>query len=84
MTKVEIETFIERMEEIGDVWDEADVERVYGDRSLEDALIDRMVHKDQYLDFLSVSVKEPTSGHVSRQNGPVSAKRPTGRGNGRN
>ena len=37
-----------------------------------------MVHKDKYLDFLGGSVKEPTSGHVSRQNGPVSAKRPDG------
>ena len=26
------------MEEIGDVWEEADVERVYGDRTLEEAL----------------------------------------------
>lgn len=42
MTKTEIETFIERMEEIGDVWEEEDVERVYGDRSLEEALEDRM------------------------------------------
>ncbi len=42
MTKAEIETFIERMEEIGDVWEEADVERVYGNQSLEDALNDRM------------------------------------------
>ena len=40
--KTEIETFIERMEEIGDVWEEEDVERVYGDRSLEEALEDRM------------------------------------------
>ena len=31
MTKIEIATFIERMEEIGDIWEEADVERVYGD-----------------------------------------------------
>ena len=30
------------MEEIGDVWDTADVERVYGNRTLEDALDDRM------------------------------------------
>ena len=42
MTKAEIETFIERMEEIGDVWEEADVECVYGNQSLEDALNDRM------------------------------------------
>lgn len=42
MTKAEIDTFIEHMEEIGDVWDTADVERVYGNRTLEDALDDRM------------------------------------------
>ena len=42
MTEIEINTFIERMEEIGDLWEPEDVERVYGDRSLEDALNDRM------------------------------------------
>lgn len=42
MTNLEIEIFIEKMEEFGDVWEVADVKRVYGDRSLEDALHDRM------------------------------------------
>ena len=42
MTRTEIETFIERMEEIGDVWEMEDVERVYGDQTLDDALEDRM------------------------------------------
>lgn len=43
MTSTEISTFIERMEEIGDIWEEEDVRRrVYGDWSLEDALQDRM------------------------------------------
>ena len=42
MTKAEIGIFIERMEEIGDIWEEKDVKRVYGDWSLEDALKDRM------------------------------------------
>lgn len=42
MTKQERQEFIERMEEIGDVWEDADVERVYGDWFLEDALTDRM------------------------------------------
>ena len=42
MTKIDIDTFIERMEEIGDVWEPEDVERVYGNRTLEDALEDRM------------------------------------------
>ena len=37
-----------------------------------------MVHKDKYLDFLGGSVKEPTSRHVSRQNGlnQIGQKRP--------
>ena len=42
MTKIDIDTFMERMEEIGDVWEPEDVERVYGDWTLEDALEDRM------------------------------------------
>ena len=42
MTKQERQEFIERMEEIGDIWEDEDVERVYGNRSLEDALNDRM------------------------------------------
>lgn len=42
MTKAEIDSFIEHMEEIGDVWNTADVERVYGNRTLEDALDERM------------------------------------------
>ncbi|MCD8018727.1 MAG: hypothetical protein LUF92_03830 [Clostridiales bacterium] len=41
MTRQEIDTFIETMEEIGDEWTLEDVERVYGDDSLEDALADR-------------------------------------------
>lgn len=41
MTKQEIHEFIERMEEIGDIWEEEDVERVYGTMSLESALHDR-------------------------------------------
>lgn len=42
MTNSEIEIFIEKMEKFGDVWEVVDVIRVYGDRSLEDALQDRM------------------------------------------
>ncbi len=44
MTKQEREEFIERMEEFGDVWEDKDVKRVYGDWDLEDALNDRMTH----------------------------------------
>lgn len=42
MTLTEIRTFLERMEEVGDVWTEEDAMRVYGDWSLKDALSDRM------------------------------------------
>lgn len=42
MKEEEIEIFIEKMEEIGDIWDPKDVKRVYGNRSLQDALDDRM------------------------------------------
>ena len=41
MTTAEIQEFIEEMEAIGDVWEEADVERVYGNLTLEDAVADR-------------------------------------------
>lgn len=41
MKKDEINEFIEEMEEIGDVWEPEDVERVYGDTSLEEALGER-------------------------------------------
>ena len=42
MTKQEIDCFIERMEEIGDIWKPEDVERVYGKDTLGDAINDRM------------------------------------------
>lgn len=42
MSELEINTFIERMEEMGDAWEPEDVKRVYGDKTLEEALADRM------------------------------------------
>ena len=41
MRKDEINAFIEAMEDMGDDWEPEDVERVYGDKSLEEALEDR-------------------------------------------
>ena len=38
MTKDEIQIFIEEMADFGDDWEPEDVERVYGDKSLEEAL----------------------------------------------
>ena len=42
MTKEERHYFIDRMEEIGDQWEDDEVKRVYGKMSLQDALDDRM------------------------------------------
>ena len=41
MTKQEIKHFIEKMTLVGDEWTEEQVNDVYGDFSLEDALADR-------------------------------------------
>ena len=41
MKKKDIAVFIEEMEEIGDVWTPEQVEDVYGDSTLEEALADR-------------------------------------------
>lgn len=41
MTTEEINTFIEIMEELGDVWTVERVKDVYGDKSLEEAINDR-------------------------------------------
>lgn len=41
MTTEEINTFIETMEEFGDVWTVERVKDVYGDKSLEEAINDR-------------------------------------------
>lgn len=42
MTKEERKYFIERMEEYGDIWEDEDVKRVYGKKSLQYALEDRI------------------------------------------
>ena len=52
MNQGEINTFIERMEEIGDVWKEKDVRRVYGDKTLEEALQDRMADIHTFADII--------------------------------
>lgn len=41
MTKTEINTFIETMEEFGDIWTADQVEEVYGNSTLEEAIADR-------------------------------------------
>lgn len=56
MTKAEITEFIERMEEIGDVWEEADVKRVYGKKSLQEALDDRMNDMHVFANIMSMVI----------------------------
>lgn len=41
MRRDEIDSFIDAMNDIDDQWEPEDVERVYGNKSLEDALADR-------------------------------------------
>ena len=57
MNNNEIKTFIERMEEAGDQWDREDVERVYGNVSLEEAIQDRMNDLNWFADILSKVIK---------------------------
>lgn len=52
MTNSEIRIFIKEMGKLGDVWEVADVKRVYGDRSLEDALQDRMGDMQAFVDII--------------------------------
>lgn len=52
MTKQEIHEFIDKMEEIGDVWEESDVERVYGEMTLEAALNDRRSAVDKFFGII--------------------------------
>lgn len=53
MNKKEIETFIEEMEIIGDIWEPEDVERVYGDSSLNEALEDRKGSVNTFFDIIN-------------------------------
>lgn len=52
MKKSEIAEFIESMEEIGDSWTEEQVEEVYGDKSLEEALEDRKANVGNLIDII--------------------------------
>lgn len=56
MKKSEVNLFIEEMEEIGDVWDPEDVERVYGNSSLEEALEDRKTSLGKLFDIIETLI----------------------------
>ena len=52
MTKVEIDTFIETMGELNDVWTPEQVREVYGDKTLEEALADRKSSVSKLADII--------------------------------
>ena len=52
LKKAEINEFIEEMESIGDEWNAEDVERVYGDSSLDEALADRKSALNSFFDSM--------------------------------
>ena len=52
MRKKDIRIFIEAMEEIGDNWTEEQVEEVYGDKSLKEALEDRKANVENLMDII--------------------------------
>lgn len=52
MTKAEINTFIETMEEFGDIWTADQVEEVYGSSTLEEAIADRKSSHDKMADLI--------------------------------
>lgn len=57
MKKQDIERFIEEMEELGDEWEPEDVERVYGDKTIEEALDDRKTSVSLFFDIISKIIK---------------------------
>ena len=56
MNKQEINEFIEKMEEVGDVWTEEQVNDVYGDSSFEEALADRQSSLDYMFDIINKAI----------------------------
>lgn len=58
MKQSEIVEFIESMEEIGDNWEEEQVEDVYGDMSLKEALADRKVSVGRMIDIIGKIISE--------------------------
>ncbi len=53
MNQIEIRTFIESMEEMGDIWTEEQVNRVYGGSTLEESLLDRRTQMHMHLNNLA-------------------------------
>ncbi len=56
MTKAEINTFIETMKEIGDKWSPDQVEEIYGDKTLDEALSSRQSQVSSFLNALGQAI----------------------------
>lgn len=52
MNKQDVAEFIEEMEAIGDIWTPAQVEDVYGDSTLDEALADRKSSLGIFFDII--------------------------------
>ena len=52
MTKAEINTFIETMEDFGDIWTADQVEEVYGSSTLKEAIADRKSSHEKMADLI--------------------------------
>mgnify|MGYP000914944830 FL=1 len=52
MTKAEINTFIETMEEFGDIWTADQEEEVYGNSTLDEAIADRRSSHEKMADLI--------------------------------
>ena len=58
MTENEINTFIETLEEIGDVWTPEQVKEVYGDYTLDAAIAERKSECSKLMDILGKAINK--------------------------
>ena len=58
MNKIEIDTFIETTGEFGDVWTVVQVQDVYGDKSLDEALADRRASYEHMSNIIGNSINK--------------------------
>lgn len=62
MKKKDVATFIEEMESIGDEWTPEQVEDVYGDYSLDEALADRKASLGTLFDVIEKLINRDQGG----------------------
>ena len=56
MTKTEINTFIETMEQLGDEWTPDQVREIYGDKTLDEALSSRKKQVSSFLNAIGQAI----------------------------